>query len=139
MTAWATRAPQPGRTVYIQPTGTEQVSPTYLRVFSKPWIHEAHVRRADKGGLWKVTFPTMPMARSYVYADMSAALNCASDVVGRKAAIDLHRFTGAQRYAMGQRRCPYLVSPGITCDQVQDIGTVWCSWHPHGKERKDMQ
>lgn len=40
-------------------------------------------------------------------------------------------FTGPQRYAMGQQKCPFRM--GMTlCRQTPRMGSVWCEWHPLG-------
>lgn len=115
----------------VTPTG-----PKSFRVTSDPHpIHHANVR-GNGDGTWKVTVPSEPLSRSFVDSTMENALSRAATVVGRLAGRDLDRFTRAQAYAMSQQRCPRLMSGGLTCDGTPEMGSVWCEWHPSGKEKE---
>lgn len=105
-------------------------------VTSTPPIHSARVFKQERGDLWIVEYRTLDPVRTSRHATQEAALNAAADVVGRKAGADWReRFNGPQRYAIGHQQCPRIVSAG-TCGQTPEVGTIWCRWHPHGKEVK---
>lgn len=142
MTGYAAR-PVRSATVYVMRVNVEVTArddrgaPNAFLVTSEPIpIHHARVVRHGREAMWKVTFPSVIMGRSYQFATEADALKCAGDLVGRKAGADFDRFTGIQRYAMGQQKCPYLMS-GRTCDQSPEPGSVWCHWHPKGRIKKD--
>lgn len=138
MTASASRPPRPGVTTYRTMTAVTQVAPTSFVVRSVPHpIHSAYVyRTGGPGTVWRVEFHTIDIPRSWVYASMEAALNAAGELVGRKAGQEWkERFTGPQRYAMGQQQCPRLMGPGMgVCGQSPEVGSIWCRWHPKGRE-----
>lgn len=141
MTASASRPARTGATQHRTMTGVTQHAPTSYTVYAMPYpIHAAHVyRRGAPGTVWTVEFHTIEFPRKYVYADMGAALNAASELVGRKAGQEWkERFTGPQRYAMGQQQCPRLMGPGMgVCGQAPEVGSVWCQWHPKGREVRE--
>lgn len=138
MTASASRPARRSATVYRSQTGTTQYAPTSFVVYARPWpIHSARVyRRGGPGALWVVEFHTIDIPRKYQYERMEEALAVASELVGRKTGQEWkERFTGPQRYAMGQQQCPRLMGPGAgVCGQTPSPGTVWCEWHPKGKD-----
>lgn len=138
MTASASRPARTGATQYRTMTGVTQLAPTSYVVRAVPHpIHSAYVyRRGAPGTVWVVEFHTIDTPRKFVYADMGTALNAASELVGRKAGQEWkERFTGPQRYAMGQQQCPRLMGAGMgVCGQTPEVGSVWCQWHPKGRE-----
>lgn len=115
----------------------EQISPHLHRVTSVPALHSADVV-AQGTGLYKVTMTSVHISRGFVDASLSQALVRAGDLVSRAAGRDMMRFTGPQRTAMGQQECPKTLGTlGTLCRQPAGVGTVWCEWHPGGKERVD--
>lgn len=121
-------------------TKTTPLSPTSYVVRADPYpIHSAYVyRRGAAGTPWVVEFFTIEFPRKYLYEDMGTALAAASELVGRKTGQEWKEvFTGPQRYAMGQQQCPRLMGAGMgVCGQTPEVGSVWCEWHPKGREVK---
>lgn len=96
-------------------------------------IHRARVcQRAD--GCWDVAMLSTWVPRALTCGSFEVATATASDWVGRLAGRALQTFSGPQRTAMGQGRCPRLGSQGL-CLLAADVGTVWCPDHPDGRRR----
>jgi hypothetical protein len=136
VTASASRPARRGSTVYRSATRVIKYADTSFVVYADPIpLHAARVYQRGRGAHWTVEFHTVFPSRKWAYESMESALNAASDLVGRKAGQEWsERFTGPQRYVMGQQKCPRIMSGGKTCDQAAAPGTVWCEWHPNGKE-----
>lgn len=138
MTASASRPVRRGVTQYRTMTSTTPLAPTSFVIRATPHpIHAAYVyRRGASGTPWVVEFHTIDFPRKYLYEDMGPALNAASELVGRKAGQEWReRFTGPQRYAIGQQQCPRLMGAGMgVCGQSPEVGSIWCRWHPKGKD-----
>lgn len=138
MSAPASRAVKPGSTVYMSAVRIHKHAPTSFTVYADPIpVHAAHVyRRGAAGTVWTVEFHTIDMPRKFVYESMEAALKAAGELVGRKTGQEWkQRFTGPQRYAMGQQQCPRLMGHGMgVCGVRPEVGSVWCRWHPKGKD-----
>lgn len=139
MTAWGTKAPRTGRKVKVCMTQPVKHSDRRYTIHSLPYpIHTAEVTRDARGGWWTVKYPTIPGVGRYVYDTWDTAMRNASETIGRKAGADLDRFTRAQAYAVGLQRCPYQPDRAVPkcCEQTPEVGTVWCLWHPGGKDPK---
>lgn len=100
-------------------------------------LHHATVTKEGThrtGFYWVVRYPTFGLVSARVYQTESAALIDAADAIGRRTGQELMRFDAAQRYAMGQQKCPYREKghPRL-CDGPADPGTVWCGNHRGGK------
>lgn len=138
MIAPASRPARRGSTVYRSATKVTKYAETSFVVYADPIpVHAARVyRRGAPGTVWIVEFHTIDIPRKYVHETMEVALNVAAELVGRKTGQEWRdRFTGPQRYAMGHNQCPRLMGPGAgVCGQSPAIGSVWCEWHPKGKD-----
>lgn len=131
---------RPARKAKMTLTRVIPDGPKAFKVVSHPHpIHTAHVRGYGDG-TWRVTFPTVPMSRSFVDSALETALTRAGDLVARLAGRDLDKFSRAQAYAMGQQRCPYLLDrfSAKVCNERPKVGSVWCEWHPLGKDIADV-
>lgn len=136
LTASASRPARTGSTVYRSATRVVKYADTSFVVYADPIpLHAARVYQRGRGDHWTVEFHTVFPSRKFVYDRMETALNAAAELVGRKTGQEWkERFTGPQRYAMGQQQCPRVMFGGRVCGQPAAPGTVWCEWHPHGKE-----
>jgi|SRR5690349_8428337 len=142
MSAWAARAPRRGTpTTYVMGTKTIPTArngagaPVAYRVESAPQpVHYATIKRETYNGLWVVKYPSVIMGPTHKYALDLDAIRGARDVVGRVAGRDWGRFTGVQRYAVGQGQCPGPMGSPRACGQLPEVGTIWCQWHPRGKD-----
>lgn len=110
---------------------------TYLRISSRPWpIAIVEIRFNKKTQLWdarNVSESYHPGLRSW--ADRGQAMTEASETVARRARhLWRESYTGIQRYAIGQQKCPYWMGSKV-CGQPPEVGTIWCSWHPQGRPK----
>jgi hypothetical protein len=109
----------------------EHVGPKDIVVTSKPYpIHHATVKL--RGGVWEIRYPSTGRRETAYEADRDRALVRAAETVSKAAGAAMGRFTGPQRYAMGQQQCPYQLGSTV-CRSPAEPGTVWCHWHPRGK------
>lgn len=119
-------------------TGVEPLSPTSFLVVTQPHpIHTARVyRRGAPGTPWVVELNTIDAPRRYTYDTPETAVKAAGELIGRKAGQEWREhFTGPQRYAIGQQECPRLMGAGMgVCGQSPEVGSIWCRWHPKGKQ-----
>ena len=91
-------------------------------------------RRGD--GTWSVRTTSLPVNRSVILADEATARRRICEWLGRLAGSQMMTFSPSQRIAMGQQQCPRIVGARL-CAMAPEPGSVWCSWHPYGKDRKD--
>lgn len=143
MSAYATRAPRQA-TVYVCQV-THRPDPQVKQKFhywSGP-MHEQQIaplatgimsRRGD--GLWVIRTTSLPVNRSVVLADEGTARRRICEWLTRMAGAQMMTYSPTQRIAMGQQQCPRLIG-GHLCAMAPEPGSVWCQWHPHGKDRKD--
>jgi hypothetical protein len=125
-------------TTYVSAVKVVKHAPGSFTVYADPIpMHAAHVYQRGRHGVWVVEFHTVTPVRTWHKSTEKDALVAAGDVVSRVTGREWKdRFNGLQRYAMGQQKCPRMMSSG-TCDQAAQPGTIWCEWHPGGKERAD--
>lgn len=137
MTASASRPARRASTVYRSAVKVIKYADTSFVVYADPVpLHAARVYQRGRGAHWTVEFHTVFPLRKWAYESMESALNAAAELVGRKTGADWKAsYTGPQRYAMGHQKCPRVMSGGRTCDGTAQPGTVWCEWHPNGKEK----
>jgi hypothetical protein len=142
VSAYATR-PRP-RTVYVCQTTyrPDEVTKDKFHYWSGP-RHDQQIaplatgmlsRRAS--GLWLIRTTSMEVNRSVDIADEKTARTRLCEWLGRMAGAQMMKFSPSQRIAMGQQQCPRIVGSRL-CAMAPDPGSVWCEWHPHGKDRKD--
>lgn len=139
MTASGARPPRRTYREFCRVDGDAVLGKFTVRAHPHPLHHATVIKEGNArvGWSWVVRFPTFgPMAASRVFPDMGQALNFAADAVGRRTGADLMRFDGAQRYAMGQGKCPFRDRghPRL-CEQTAEGHTVWCGDHRGGRAR----
>lgn len=124
--------------VYRATCKVTRQSPTSFLVITNPPIHSATVFKADRQAHWLVDYPTFDrVPPRHTYESESKALNAAAEVIGRRAGEDWRtRFNGAQRTAIGHQKCPRIMSGGRPCEQPAAPATIWCEWHPKGKDKE---
>jgi len=126
---WADGRP----TVYRAPVTVDRTTtPGEVRLLTTPPMHAARITRA--GALWRVSFVSQPLRGLRVYTAELIAIREAAQVISRQAGVDWReKFVGAQRIAIGMRRCPKLIRELSgkldICDETPDIGTIWCEQH----------
>lgn len=141
MSAYAARAPRRS-TVYVCPV-TYRPHPDRPGVYLY-WaglMHEQKISPIATGeisprrdGTWTVRTTCLPVDRSVIVDSEGTAKQRMSEWLTRVAGAIAMTFSPDQRIAMGQGRCPKLTS-GRICDLAPEVGTIWCEWHPGGKER----
>lgn len=106
-----------------------------LLVTSSPLpIHSVVIERQAAG--YRLRLVTLPYETPEAWADtLASAKEKAARWVNRAALGSYGRFSGPQRWAMGQQKCPYAMY-GKLCNQAAGVGTVWCVFHPNGREVK---
>lgn len=133
MTAPASRPPS---ATYRAGVRTIRQAPDSFIVVTVPPIHAARVYRRGKEAHWTVEYYTFDQPRKYPHESVEKALNAAGELIGLRAGKEWkERFTGAQRTAIGQQRCPRIMGR-TTCDQPAEGISIWCTWHPKGKDRE---
>lgn len=72
------------------------------------------------------------------YDSLGQARQAASRIVNERVRVDMMtKFSGPQRYAMGQQKCPYAMY-GKLCNEPATGFSVWCDYHPKGRTREDL-
>lgn len=99
-------------------------------------IHQARVY-PRRDGHWDVVMLTTWLPRAMTCESESVACATAAEWVGLSAGRALQTFSGLQRQALGQGRCPRLGAEGL-CLQAADVGAVWCPDHPKGRRREPV-
>lgn len=122
-------------TVYIGRPKLEHPHHQVFNVIGNPFpIYWAEVRQDGGTGQWVITWHTGAWANKERFVLPQEALKRAYGVIGETTARDWHeRFSGDQRTAMGQQRCPYSYGADMLCQRTIVAGTVWCHRHPWGK------
>ena len=137
MTAPGTRPPRRTYRDFVRVEGNADKGEFMICAHPFPLHHATVVKHGNArvGWSWVVRFPTFGGVHpALVFDDMTKALNAASVAIGLRSGKEMMRFDAAQRYAMGQQKCPYREKghPRL-CEGPADPGTVWCGNHRGGK------
>lgn len=121
------------------PTSLVPVEGGHELVVSEPIpLHACLVKYQADGFTVKLVSVPGPTQAAW-FATVEAARAAAARIVNRRTVEDMkRRFDPAQRYAMGQQKCPYRQPGGRTlCNEPCEQVSVWCLWHPKGRRRED--
>ena len=142
VSAYATR-PR-ARTVYVcQVTHRPDPKVAHKFFFWSGPMHEQKIAPLATGiihkrhdGDWLVQTTSLPVNRHVIVASEALARIRICEWLTRLAGAAMMTYSPTQRIAMGQQQCPRIVGSRL-CGMAPSPGSVWCEWHPHGKDRKD--